>query len=159
MSIKCLLDSADSCLKILLISYPWGEDDMKKEATQSDLNWAFGIIASKGHLVRILWMLVCPTQRSLALFREGKPFFKKMDKPHFQHESNACYWACCIMYNEMRCIKLVSNPENSMHWKYENKLAYELLNWEKLKKTWKDTEIFIQAGLCVKNLIIIYQQI
>lgn len=59
----------------------------------------------------------------------------------------------------MRCIKLVSHPENSAHWKYENKLAYEILDWRKLKKTWKDMEILSQAGLCVKDLMIIYQEI
>lgn len=47
---------------------------MKKEATQSGLNQAFGIITSKEYLVRILQMLESPTQRSHVLFREGEPF-------------------------------------------------------------------------------------
>lgn len=63
------------------------------------------------------------------------------------------------MCNEMRCMKLLPHLDNFTHWKYENKLAYEILNWGNLKKTWKDMEILCQAGLYVKNIIIIYQEI
>ena len=64
---------------------------MEKDATQSGLNDAYGIIASKGHVVRFVWMLLCPTQRRCALFREGEPFEMKMAKTHFQREFNAHY--------------------------------------------------------------------
>lgn len=54
---------------------------------------------------------------------------------------------------------LLPDLDNFTHWKHENKLAYEILNWGKLKKTWKVMEILRQAVLYVKDIIIIYQEI
>lgn len=93
-------------------------------------------------------MILWPTWRC-ALFSGKGSCLKKMVKTHFLHEFHACYWACSLSCNEMRYIKLASYPEKPAHWKYESKLAYEILNWRKLKKTWKDMKILSQFGLFV----------
>lgn len=130
---------------------------MEKEATQSGLHVHYGIIVCKGHMIIFVWILLCPAQRKYALLREGEPFEIEMVKTHFKPDFIACYSASSITCSEMRCIKLVSHPENIAHLKYENKLAHEILNWMKLKKTLKDMEISSQVGLCVKDFMIIYQ--
>lgn len=51
-----------------------------------------------------------------------------------------------IKWDAWHWLLIKKNPE---HWKYENNLAYKILNWKKLIKTWKYMEILSQTGFFV----------